>query len=101
MQLQDFIVEKAVTLRGSCHHNDRSPQLYAFHQSRIENGTPYLHIVTKFMPATHRLCTRVAKNQNTTGFAGDLRSQQQGLTAYVVLEKARVSRRISHDVPRQ
>jgi hypothetical protein len=29
------------------------------------------------------LCTRVAKNQNTTGFVGDLRSQQQELTAYV------------------
>jgi hypothetical protein len=57
----------------------------------LKNEAPYLHIVTTFMPAMHRLCmpamhrlcTRVAKHQNTTGFAGDLRSQQQELTACV------------------
>ena len=49
------------------------------HSIRVElkNEAPYLHIVTTFMPAMHRLCSRVAKHQNTTGFAGDLRSQQQ------------------------
>ena len=49
----------------------------------LKNEAPYLHIVTTLMLAMHRLCTRVAKNQNTTGFAGDLRSQQQELTACV------------------